>query len=207
MKYRHLMTALGLAVALAACKPAADEAKAPAADATPPAQPAPAEVAGPEAPDDADTAGKPDMPSLQVTTLDDKPYDLADHRDNWVVVNFWATWCAPCLKEMPELSALDAMREHVEVIGLAYEDIKPAELRTFLEKHPVVYPIAIVDVYDPPADFATPRGLPMTYLIAPSGKVAKRFLGPVTAKEIEDAIAAAGGPAIDAAVDAQSAEG
>ncbi|MFC3715053.1 TlpA family protein disulfide reductase [Luteimonas soli] len=207
MKHRHLMTALGLAVALAACKPAADEAKAPAADATPPAQPAPAEVAGPEAPDDADTAGKPDMPSLRVTTLDDKPYDLADHRGNWVVVNFWATWCAPCLKEMPELSALDAMREHVEVIGLAYEDIKPVELRTFLEKHPVVYPIAIVDVYDPPADFATPRGLPMTYLIAPGGKVAKRFLGPVTAKEIEGAIAAAGGPAIDAAVDTESAEG
>ena len=68
----------------------------------------------------------------------------------------------------------------------------------------MVYPIAVVDVYDPPADFATPRGLPMTYLIAPGGKVAKRFLGPVTAKEIEGAIAAAGGPA---AVGAESVEG
>src|SRR3546814_517378 len=175
----------------------------PAADATTPAQQAPADATSLEPPPPADVAGKPEMPALQVTTLDGKPYDLADHRDNWVVVNFWATWCAPCLKEMPELSALDAMREHVEVIGLAYEDIKPAELRTFLEKHPVVYPIAVVDVYDPPADFATPRGLPMTYLNAPGGKVAKQFLGPVTAKDIEGAITAAGGPAVDAAAPAE----
>src|SRR5690606_32375156 len=130
-------------------------------------------------------------------------YDLAAHRGNWVVVNFWATWCAPCLKEMPELSALDAMREHVEVIGLAYEDIKPAELRAFLEKHPVVYPIAVVDVYDPPADFTTPRSLLVSFLTSPGGKVAKRFLGQSPAKEIESAIPAAGGPAVDAAVGAE----
>ena len=111
-----------------------------------------------------------------------------------MVVNFWATWCSPCLKEMPELSALDAMREHVEVVGLAYEDIALADMQAFLEKHPVVYPVAIVDVYDPPKDFATPRGLPMTYLVDPDGKVAKQFRGPVTAREIEAAIAAAGGP-------------
>src|SRR5690606_22727881 len=122
-----------------------------------------------------------ETPALQVVTVDGKAYDLADHRGNWVVVNFWATWWAPCLKELPELSALDAMREHVEVIGLAYEDIAPKELRAFLDKRPVVYPVAVVDGYEPPADFATPRGLPMTYLIAPDGKVAKRFLGPVTA--------------------------
>ena len=136
----------------------------------------------------------PGVPALKVQTLDGKAYDLAAQRGKWVVVNFWATWCSPCLKEMPELSALDAMREHVEVIGLAYEEIEPADLRAFLQKHPVVYPVAIVDVYEPPADFATPRGLPMTYLIAPDGTVAKQFLGPVTAADVEAAIAAAGGP-------------
>ena len=95
---------------------------------------------------------------------------------------------------MPELSALDAMREHIEVIGLAYEDIPAEELRAFLAERPVVYPIAIVGITDPPAAFEAPRGLPLTYLVAPDGKLTRQFLGPVTAKVIEDAIAEAGGP-------------
>jgi thiol-disulfide isomerase/thioredoxin len=134
------------------------------------------------------------MPTLKLTTVDGRQYDLAEHRGKWVVVNFWATWCKPCLKEMPELSALDTMREHIEVVGLAYEEIEPADMQAFLKQHPASYPIAIVDTYAPPADFDTPRGLPMTYLIAPDGKVADKFLGPVTAHDIESAIAKAGGP-------------
>lgn len=200
MKHRHLVASCLVAAMLVACKPPAQEegtvADKPTAPetTTQPQAPAKPETAapGPAAADDA--SEKPEMPTLKIATIDGAQYDLAAHRGKWVVVNFWATWCAPCLKEMPELSALDAMREHVEVLGLAYEDIAAKDMRAFLEKHPVVYPVAIVDVYDPPADFATPRGLPMTYLIAPDGKVAKRFLGPVTAKDIEDEITAAGGP-------------
>jgi hypothetical protein len=86
---------------------------------------------------------------------------------------------------MPELSALHAMREEIEVVGLAYEDIEPEEMKAFLQKLPVTYPIVLVDTYNPPEDFAVPRGLPLTYLIAPDGKVAKEFLGPVTAADIE----------------------
>lgn len=142
----------------------------------------------------ASSAGA-EFPSLVVTTLDGERYDLAERRGRWVVVNYWATWCAPCLKEMPELSALDAMHEHVEVVGLAYEDTDADTLRAFLAERPVVYPVAIVDVYDPPADFPTPRGLPLTILVGPDGRAVKTFLGPVTALELEQAIEAAGGPA------------
>ena len=182
---KHPWPVLLVALALAGCKQPATEA--PNVEA--PVAPAP--VAKP-----AEAAPKPEQPSLRLATIDGTQYDLAAHRGKWVVVNFWATWCSPCLKEMPELSALDVMREHIEVVGLAYEEIEPAALKEFLKEHPVAYPVAVVDVYDPPADFATPRGLPMTYLIAPDGRVAKQFLGPVAAKDIENAIATAGGPKV-----------
>lgn len=172
---------------LAACQP-----QQPAAETAPAAAPAP--IAQPTQPGQAQVVAQTaDVPMLELATVDGGTYSLASHRGKWVVVNFWATWCAPCLKEMPELSALHAMRSNIEVVGLAYEDIDTAEMQEFLQGHPVAYPIAIVDTYDPPKDFATPRGLPMTYLIAPDGKVAKQFLGPVNAREIEDAVVAAGG--------------
>lgn len=136
--------------------------------------------------------GKPEVPTLRVTTIDGTEYDLAEHRGKWVVVNFWATWCSPCLKEMPELSALHAAREDVEVVGLAYEDIEAEDMRRFLAEHPVAYPVVVVDPLDPPRDFATPRGLPTTYLLAPDGRVAHHFLGPVTVADLEAAIAAGG---------------
>ncbi len=193
MPQLRLVVAMVLAAGvLGGCR-GADEAPTPTPTA-PAATTAPAIVADAPAPAVPKPASSPESPTLKVSTIDGTTYDLAGHRGKWVVVNFWATWCAPCLKEMPELSALDAMREHIEVIGLAYEEIDAGAMRDFLKGHPVVYPIAIVDTYDPPADFDTPRGLPMTYLIAPDGKVAKTILGPVTARDLEAAIAAAGGP-------------
>ena len=170
---------------LAACKPEAG----PATPAGPAAQPEPATRARP-----ARIPAAAERPTLRIATLDGKTFDLAEQRGKWVVVNFWATWCGPCLKEMPELSALDAMREHVVVIGLAYEDNTPEAMTAFMKEHPVVYPVALVDVYDPPKDFETPRGLPMTYLIAPDGKVARKYTGPLSARMLEEDIAKAGGP-------------
>lgn len=211
----HARGAMLLAVAMAACiagcdrgggaAPPADSAPATTAQDAPLADAGAADAATGEATADdpaGTTPAEPEVPTLSIATIDGATWDLSQRRGRWVVVNFWATWCSPCLKEMPELSALDAMREDVEVVGLAYEDTTPEDLRAFLADHPVVYPVAIIDVTAPPADFATPRGLPMTYLIAPDGRVSKRFLGPVTAAEIEARIAETGGDAPKAAAGA-----
>lgn len=184
-----------VALALAACGPSESvspdagpvEAATPIGEAAPAeAAPAAAEAAPAASSAPLADAAKPTHPTLAVDTVDHGRFDLASQRGQWVVVNFWATWCAPCLKEIPDLNALDAKREDLIVIGLAYEEITPEAMRAFYgEKVKPEYPVAIVDVYSPPADFDTPRGLPFTVLVAPDGSVGHKFLGPVTGAEIE----------------------
>lgn len=110
---------------------------------------------------------------------------LSDYRGQWVVVNYWATWCAPCRKEMPELSALHSERADVTVLGLAFEDIEEDDFKRFLEASPVSYPILEVDVYQPPEPFGAPTVLPTTIILDRSGRSVKAYLGPVTRESIE----------------------
>jgi thiol-disulfide isomerase/thioredoxin len=184
----RLATALACALLLCACNrassPAAPPAPVPIAPAATTASALPAE-GGEMAPDTVK-----EMPALEVATFAGPHWSLADRRGKWVVVNFWATWCTPCLKEIPELDAFDKAREDVEVIGLAYEEIERPDMEAFLKEHAFSYPIALVDVYKGLPDFPIPKGLPMTYVIAPDGKVAKQFLGPVSMPDLEKLVAA-----------------
>jgi thiol-disulfide isomerase/thioredoxin len=125
-------------------------------------------------------------PALVVTTLDGASFDLSKQSGKWVIVNFWATWCSPCLKELPDLSAfVTAHHDKVAAIGLDYEDTDKAEVVKFLKAHPLSYPVARLDIDNPPKDFDTPKALPNTYVIAPDGHVAKAFMGPITMKDLE----------------------
>jgi thiol-disulfide isomerase/thioredoxin len=133
-------------------------------------------------------AAMPAQPALKVTTLDGKPYDLAAQRGHWVIVNFWATWCVPCIKELPEISQFVKSHPAIRAIGIAYDDTDPADIRAFLDKHPVDFPVAQVTMDKPLTDFDEPRGLPTTYLIGPDGKVAKHFMGPITPATLSAAI-------------------
>lgn len=126
-------------------------------------------------------------PSLDVKTLDGGRFVLAQHTGKWVIVNYWATWCSPCLKELPDISAfVAAHKDKVAAIGLDYEDAEPAEIEKFLDTHPLSYPVSIVDIDNPPQDFGEPKGLPNTFVIAPDGHVAKTFIGPLQAKDLSD---------------------
>jgi thiol-disulfide isomerase/thioredoxin len=113
---------------------------------------------------------------------------LSDYRGQWVVLNYWATWCAPCRKEMPELSDLHTERDGLIVFGLAYEDTDDSAFDAFLEEFDVRFPVLRVDVYNPPEPFGAPRVLPTTYILDTTGRAVKSFVGPVTREAIEEFI-------------------
>ncbi len=138
----------------------------------------------------AAAAPAPVHPQLKVRTLAGKTFDLAAQRGKWVIVNFWATWCSPCIEEMPAISKYVAAHPHVTAIGVAWDASPRADIVKFARRHPVDYPLAQVRPDDPPAGLEPPRALPTTYLVAPDGHVAKRFLGPVDARMLDAVIAA-----------------
>ncbi len=113
---------------------------------------------------------------------------LSDYREEWVVVNYWATWCAPCRKEIPDLSKLHEQRSDVTVLGLAYEELDDSDFYEFLEDFDVSYPILKVDVYNPPEPFGAPKALPTTIILDKQGRAVKAFIGPVTREAIEQYI-------------------
>lgn len=117
--------------------------------------------------------------------LNGEPLALSEFRGQWVVLNYWATWCAPCRKEIPELSELHQQRKDITVLGIAYEDVDAAMFEEFLQEFFVSYPILVADVYQPPQPFGAPRVLPTTIILDPSGRSVKAFLGPVTRQDIE----------------------
>lgn len=134
----------------------------------------------------AATAAKP---ALTVTTLDGGSFDLSKQSGKWVIVNYWATWCSPCLKELPDISAyVTAHKDKVAAIGLDFEDSDKADVEKFLKTHVLSYPVAQIDIDNPPKDFDPPKGLPNTYIVAPDGHVAKVFMGPITTKDLDTVI-------------------
>ncbi len=125
-------------------------------------------------------AGDFSLPDLNGQTV-----KLSDFRGKWVVVNYWATWCAPCRKEIPELSELYTERADIVVLGLDYEDIERSKLDKFLAGIHVSYPILLLDIYNMPEFVDEPRALPMTIIINPEGFRMRTFYGPITRAEIE----------------------
>jgi len=120
--------------------------------------------------------------------LHGEPVSLSDYRQQWVVLNYWATWCVPCRAEIPDLSALHQAHDDIVVLGLAFEDTEIDNYDVFLEEFQPSYPILLVDVYAPPEPFGAPRALPTTVILDPEGYPVKTYLGPVTREDIESFI-------------------
>lgn len=122
---------------------------------------------------------------FELEALDQTTHRLADYRGEWIVVNYWATWCAPCRKEIPDFSQLHDRRDDITVLGLAFEDASVEDFERFLEDYPATYPILVVDTFNPPPDLGAPRALPTTFLVDRQGVLVHTWLGPVTGDMIE----------------------
>lgn len=131
-------------------------------------------------------------PDVTLTLLDGTPLRVADLRGNVVVLNFWASWCAPCRTEMPELQAVweeaQATREKLVIVGVGVRTDVDEKARAFVAAGGFTYPIGRDNNTDQPgvgpieAAFGIPSAYPATIVIRPDGTVDRYFLGPVNAK-------------------------
>ena len=129
-------------------------------------------------------------PAWSLTNVHGQPLQSSSFTGRVVVLNFWATFCPPCIREIPDLAAFHLAHSNspVTVIGLSL-DSKPADaIRAFVEKHNIPYPVAIADAATAEA-FGGVNQIPTTFIIAPDGTFAARYLGALTHDELERAIA------------------
>lgn len=128
---------------------------------------------------------------MHLTDLQGKAHTLETYRGKWLVLNVWATWCAPCIQEMPELEALSHARGDVAVLGLAADGGNTARLRRFAQALHVTYPF-IAGNEKLMKEFKV-QAFPTTLLFDPERKLVSTRMGQVTRAELEAQMPSAAG--------------
>jgi len=142
----------------------------------------------------SDKSAETEVIDVEFVDLDGNVVMLSDFKGKWVVVNLWATWCPPCLKEIPELIMFHEANKdnNAIVLGLNYETNPVEDIKVFAEEQMINFPI--VRLKDGADGRTTPfgllRGLPTTYMISPSGSPVAATVGLVSMQDLEDFIKA-----------------
>jgi thiol-disulfide isomerase/thioredoxin len=117
------------------------------------------------------------IPEVGLVDAADAPHSLAEYRGKWVVLNFWATWCAPCRSEMPSLDRLQAAMPGIAVIPVATGRNSVTGIEKFFAEEAIAnLPI----LRDPTSELArgmSVMGLPVTVILNPEGQEVARLIG------------------------------
>ena len=119
-----------------------------------------------------------------------KTHRLGDYKGKWVLVNFWATWCLPCVKEIPEFNALYEAHKGKDlvVLGIAMDFENPKEVIDYARKLSMSYPLILGD--DKMIEqFDRVVGLPTSYLYDPKGSLVLKKVGTLPVETIEQFLA------------------
>ena len=132
-------------------------------------------------------------PDFTLPDLKGRPTTLSSFKGRAVLLDFWATWCGPCLEELPDLAALHKKYEGrgFSVLGVSVDSGGAGEVAAFVRDHKMTYPVLISDGLLP-ENYAVP-GLPTAFLIDRRGLIVRRYLGPQSyadlAKDAEEVLA------------------
>jgi peroxiredoxin len=131
------------------------------------------------------------VPQIDLADATGAAVRLSDFGGRVVVLNFWATWCPPCIEEMPELAELhrEIARSNGAVIGIGIDS--PSNVREFASKHQFPYPLLVGGMGGTELSrrFGNSSGaLPFTIVIAPDGRIVKRILGRVRLAQLRDLV-------------------
>jgi len=148
-------------------------------------------------PQRTDVIGQP-RPAFRHAGIDGRFWRASDFDGRWLLVNFWATWCAPCVREMPVLDRLDDdYGAALAVVGIAIDE--PGTVPGFVDALGVDYPILIgtSDVRATRDRYGNPEGmLPYTVLVDPDGLIRWRHLGEIKRSDLDGVLGRLGaGPA------------
>jgi thiol-disulfide isomerase/thioredoxin len=130
-----------------------------------------------------------DAPRLELTLFDGTEFVLA-RQDQPVIINFWASWCTPCRREIPALIAFWRRHPELLVLGVATDDTDTAA-RAFAAEMGIDYPAGL-DESGAIADAFGVPGLPVTIAVDEQGRIVRRVFGEVGEAELEDLAAAVG---------------
>ena len=136
------------------------------------------------------TASQVSAVDYELPDVDGQMQSLDQYQGKWVIVNYWATWCGTCLKELPDLISLHENNKYkdIVVVGVNFEAIDNDQLKAFVAEQSIPYPVLRSEPVPVTALGKVPA-LPTTYIIDPGGKVVAGEVGLVTQQNLEDYIA------------------